>query len=106
MSNYQPSHSYEHLIVPKIIGYCVIEVLMKNPHLLLWINLLNGLSGWFLPPPCTTNRPVTIIMISCVCQNKSQQRLITGSWMIWLNLFRVYHKISMFLVIAYLPDFL
>ena len=44
-------------------------------------------------------------MISCGCQNKSKQRLFTGSWLIWLTLFRVYHKMSTFLVVVYLQVF-
>jgi len=94
------------LLFQEIIGYHVTSVLMNDSHLLLWINLLNDLRGLCLPPPCTTNRPVIFIMISCGCQNKSQQRLFTGSWMIHLTQFYVYHKMSTLLVIPYLPDFL
>jgi len=89
----------------EIVGYCVTSFLINDSHLLIWINLLNDLRCWFLPPPCTTNRPVTI-MISCGSENKSQQRLFTGNWLIWLTVFSVSLKMSTFLVIAYLSDFL
>jgi hypothetical protein len=59
------------LMFQESLGYCVISVHMKHPCLLLQINLLNDLRGWFLQPPCITNRSVTIIVISCGCQNKS-----------------------------------
>ena len=90
----------------EIVGYYVTSFLINDSHLLILINLLNNLRGWFLPPRCTTNRPVTTIIISCGSQNKSQQRLFTGSWLVQLTVFSVCHKLSTFLVVAYLPDFL
>jgi hypothetical protein len=42
--------------------------------------LLNDRSGWFVLGPCSRKRPDMDIMITCGCQNKSQNELLTNGW--------------------------